>query len=110
MALPIGGLPTSALTIAGVEVEYRSLSRAEAIRLQDFRSRPDDAERWILACGTGVTEDGAEAFRAGNTLAEAGRLIDAILELSGLTKLDEESESDGGPKVPPSSSDSSESL
>ena len=72
-------------SIGDTEVTYRSLSRAEALHLQSFQGRPDEAEVYILAKGTGCTDDEAQAFREGVDLETAGLLIDGILELSGLT-------------------------
>jgi hypothetical protein len=85
MTLPIISLATDSLELNGTAVEYRSMSRAEALKLQDYKGRPDEAENYILMCGTGCTEDEAKAFRDGSDTATAGLLIDGILVLSGLT-------------------------
>lgn len=94
MALPVKALPTDTLAIAGVSVQYRSLSRAQALKLNEYQGREDEAEVYILTCGTGCTEDEAVAFRESNDTATAGLLIDSILILSGLAKADKESDAD----------------
>jgi hypothetical protein len=85
MPLPIVPLASGTVTIGGVAVPYHSLSRAQALQLNGYKGREDDAEILILAGGTGCTDDEARAFREGNDTATAGLLIDAILEISGLT-------------------------
>ena len=85
MALPIRPLPTSSVEVNGAEVSFRSLSRAEALALQDYKGREDEAEVFILVKATGCSEDEAQAFRSESLTRDAGLLIDAILELSGLT-------------------------
>jgi hypothetical protein len=85
-ALPTKPLPTASIDIAGVNVAYRSLSRSEALRMQTFKGREDEAEIFLLVCGTGCTEEEAQAFRDSNDTETAGLLIDAIIVISGLTK------------------------
>lgn len=86
MPLPIKPLPTDELEINGQRVEYRSLSRAQALKVHEFVGREDEAEVYLLMCGTGCTEEEARAFREGNDAETAGLLIDAIIVISGLTK------------------------
>lgn len=86
MALPINPLPSSSIEIAGQSVAFRSLSRSEALKMQTFVGRVDDAEIFLLSCGTGCSEEEARAFRDGNDTVTAGLLIDAIIVLSGLTQ------------------------
>lgn len=86
MGLPVSPLPTTTVNVAGVEVEIRSLSRAEALKLNGFRGREDEAEVFILSCGTGVSADEASAWRESVDTATAGLVIDGILVLSGLAK------------------------
>lgn len=90
--LPIAPLPTGEVIIAGQVVTYRSLSRAEALQLNGFRGREDEAEIFILMHGTGCIEAEAIAFREGSDTDTAGLLIDGILILSGLAKKDDEDE------------------
>ena len=85
MALPIVPLATGTVTIGDTEVAYRALSRADALKLNAYRGREDEAEVVILMGGTGCTEAEAQAFREGNDTATAGLLVDAILVISGLT-------------------------
>lgn len=84
MALPIVPLGTGSVTIGGSPVDIRSLSRAEALRLNGYRGREDEAEVFILMAGTGCTEAEAQEFREETDVDTAGVLIDAILVLSGL--------------------------
>ena len=86
MSLPIKALATDSVTIAGQAVEYRSMSRAQALALASYKGREDEAEVFILMSGTGCSEEEAKAFREGNDTATAGLLIDGILVLSGLAK------------------------
>lgn len=74
----------------GETVEIRSLSRADALKLQNLRGREDEAEVIILMAGTGCTEAEAQAWRESTTTDDATPLIDGILRLSGLVQ-----ESDG---------------
>ena len=85
MALPVVPLGTGSVEIGGQAVEYHALSRAQALKLAGLRGREDEAEVLILAGGTGCTEDEARAFREANDTDTAGLLIDAILDISGLT-------------------------
>jgi hypothetical protein len=83
MSLPTK-LSTDTVELHGTDIAIRSLSRAEAIRLGEFRDDVAAAEVFILTCGTGVSEDEARAFREGNGVDDAGKLVDAILILSRL--------------------------
>ena len=86
MSLPIKGLATEMLEVGGQPVEYRSMSRAQALTLASYKGREDEAEIFILMSGTGCSQDEAKAFREGNDTETAGLLIDGILILSGLAK------------------------
>jgi hypothetical protein len=86
MSLPVRELPTGRVDIDGTYVDIRSLSRAEALALQDYRGREDEAEVVILVAGTGCTEAEAQTWRESTDTRTAGLLIDAILELSGLVE------------------------
>jgi hypothetical protein len=88
MALPIAPLPTGEAIIGGETVVYHSMTRSQALRLNSFKGAEDEAEVFILQCGTGCTEEDARAFRDGNDTETAGLLIDAILVLSGLAEPD----------------------
>lgn len=63
----------------------------------EFRGNPDSAETYILACGTGVTEAEAEAWRNSTDPETAGQLVDAIIYLTGLAKPPKDD--DDAPKV-----------
>lgn len=86
MGLPTTPRATSQVTIGGTVVTFHSLSRAEALVLNEFKGRPDEAEVYILTKGTGCSEGEAQAFREGNDTDTAGQLIDGILILSGLAE------------------------
>lgn len=86
--LPRPTLPTSTLEIDGTFVEYRSLSRAQAIALNDYQGRPNEGEDWILACGLDVPLEEAHAWREAVTTAVGGRLLEAIIDISGLSVAD----------------------
>jgi hypothetical protein len=90
MPLPIQTLATDSVTIAGIEVEYRAMSREEVLRLQKFEGDPDGAEVFALVCGTGCSEAEAQEFRTQNDAITAGLLIDGILILSGLARRKED--------------------
>lgn len=85
MGLPVVPLGQGSVEIGGQEVAYHSLSRADALKLNGYRGREDEAEVFILMAGTGCTEEEAQSFRESNDTETAGLLIDAILTLSGLT-------------------------
>jgi hypothetical protein len=89
MPLPIAPLATGEVTIAGSVVTFHSLSRAQALQLNDYRGREDEAEVFILVAGTGCSEAEAIAFREGNDTDTAGLLIDGILIVSGLAEADD---------------------
>lgn len=83
--LPRPTLPTGTIVLAGTSVDYRSLSRHQAITLNTFKGDPDGAEDYIVACGLGVSIQEAHDWRDNVSLETAGPLIDAILDISGLT-------------------------
>lgn len=84
MPLPLPTLPTSSVTIDGQEITFRALSRQEAIDLNQYQGRPDEAEVYVLMKATGCTEEEAQAFRGAGTVEQTSPLIDGILILSGL--------------------------
>lgn len=87
MALPIPPLASGVLVIAGQDVGYHALTRAQAMQLNTFRGREDDAETYLLSCGTGVSIEDAAAWRGAVGWDVAGELVDAIIDISGLTEL-----------------------
>lgn len=86
--LPRPTLPNGTIEIDGERVEYRSLSRAQAVALADFQGRPNDGEDWILACGLDVPVDEAHAWRDAVSTEVAGHLLEAIIDISGLSVTD----------------------
>jgi hypothetical protein len=90
MTLPVVPLPTKTVDLGdGATVDIKALSRAAALKVTTgYRDppRPDEAENFIVAMGCGVTEAEAAKWRAATDPAVAGKVIDAILELSSLTE------------------------
>lgn len=84
MGLPVVPLGQGTVEIGGETVAYHSLSRAQALKLNSYRGREDEAEVYVLTCGTDCSEEEAVSFRESNDTDTAGLLIDAILILSGL--------------------------
>jgi len=86
--LPVVTLPASTIEIGGQLVDYHSLSRSQALRLGAFTGREDDAEDFLLACGTDRTVEEAHAWRDSVPMEEGGQLVDAIIAISGLSDRD----------------------
>lgn len=87
MSLPIIPLPTNTVTVGGAEVTFRALSRREAMRLMtEFQGRPDDAEAFLVSCGCGVSIEEANEWRENTDPILAGKVIDGIVLLTGLSK------------------------
>jgi hypothetical protein len=84
MGLPQIPLPSATIELGGETVEYRALSRAEAVGLKQFEDHPADAEPYMVAAALGVTTEEAATWLMATPLDEAGQLIDAIVLLSGL--------------------------
>jgi len=82
MGLPTPPLATGTVAIDGTDVPIRSLSRDEVVRLADLDTTA--AEVLIIASGTGVPADEAEAWRKAVDATTARTLLDAIGVLSGL--------------------------
>lgn len=96
MALPVVPIPTATIELAGTPVTYRSLSRAEALRMAtDYRADPEGAQVFLLARGAGVTEDEARAWLDSTDPATAGKLVDAIIILTGLATPDQVAAANG---------------
>lgn len=85
MDLPKIALPTSEVLVGDTLVPIKSLTRSQALKVHTFEGREDEAEDFILACGTGLTMAEAHAWRDSVDLHTAGLLTDAIIVLSGLT-------------------------
>ena len=85
MALPESPLATGVAEVAGVQVAFRSLSRAEAVQLRDFAGRTNDAEAFIVSAATGVSVEESAAWLGSVDVRTGGSLVDQILALSGLS-------------------------
>ena len=68
----------------GTEIAFRSLSRAEAITLRTFVGREDEAEVYMIAAGTDVPIEDAQAWYAATASEDVGRLVEAVAIFSGL--------------------------
>lgn len=86
MSLPKVALPTGSVAVGGETVEFHSLTRHQALQLHTYEGREDEAEDFMLACATDVSIEDARAWRDSVDMETAGVLIDAIIELSGLTE------------------------
>lgn len=84
--LPLVALPEGEIIegpLAGTK--YHSLSRSQAMKVHSYQGREDEAEDFILACGTDRTVEEAHKWRDSVSLEVAGQLVDAIIIISGLT-------------------------
>jgi hypothetical protein len=84
--LPRPVLPTGSIELGGVRVEYRSLTRSQSLQLNDYKGREGEAEDFMLSCGLGCSVAEAHEWRGAVSFEVAGQLLDAIIELSGLTE------------------------
>jgi hypothetical protein len=84
--LPSIPLPTDSVEVGGMVVKFRSLSRAEALKVTtDFKNNIDGAEIFILSCGVGVSLEEAKEWRDSTDPIHAGMVIDGIINLTGLS-------------------------
>lgn len=86
MTLPVKPLATDTLALEGTDVDFRSLSRAEVVKLADMEEDTDAAEVFILSRSTGCTEAEAVTWRETTDAATVGTLLNAIAVLSGLRR------------------------
>lgn len=85
MALPKVAIARDQVEIGGQTVDFRALTRAEALKVGTaYKDDPDSAESFILACGVDCTIEEARTWRNSTPMSEAGKLIDGIIVLSGL--------------------------
>ena len=54
MALPVIPLAQDTVNIGGSDVSIKAMSRAQALKLNDYTDRPADAEPFIVSAGTGA--------------------------------------------------------
>ena len=83
MPLPRPVLATSSIDLDGTNVELRSLTFTQALKL---RAMDIEADRvaWMVSCATGVSQDEAAEWMDAVPTSLAADLIIAIVELSGL--------------------------
>lgn len=84
MPLPLSPLATGSVDINGTSVEFRSMSRAETLKLRDYEGQTGEAEAYIVSTSTGVSIEEARMWFEGIDTPTGAMLVDAILVLSGL--------------------------
>lgn len=84
MTLPVIPIPRSTISLAGVDIDYRALSRTEATSLPTYKDKQTEAEHYVIACSLGMNIEEVAEWCAQSDSKEVGRLVDAILTLSGL--------------------------
>lgn len=95
-ALPVIELPASEVQVGDGVVAFRGMSRGEVIRMRtEYRGNPDGAENFIIATATGIPLEDVAAWRDSTPPDDAGKLIDAILILTGLAEPPEDEDEDG---------------
>jgi hypothetical protein len=82
--LPATVLPSEEVQISDVTVTIRSLTRSQAYALKGMEDE-DAQETAVIAWGTGSTMEEAKTWRAEAGFGIVSPLVNAILELSGLT-------------------------
>lgn len=82
--LPVPGLGTGSVEIAGEAVAFHSLSRDDVVSLAALADDPNAAEVLILSRACGISEDEAREWRTLVDADTASVLLDAIAEVSGL--------------------------
>jgi phosphoglycolate phosphatase-like HAD superfamily hydrolase len=99
LKLPVRPLPTADVDIDGTTITVRGLSRAAALKVTTAfgAARADEAEDFIVAQGTGITEAEAHAWREATEATAAGAVVDKILELSALLDLEDKNAPDPKP-------------
>lgn len=83
--LPQIALPTGEVEIDGHSISFRSLSRSEALRLGEYVGREDEAEDFLVSCGIDISIEEAHEWRQRTDPITGGLLVNAIIELSGLS-------------------------
>lgn len=83
--LPKSKVPTKLLDFDGEKVSVKGLTRAETVRIgQLANSAPEYVDTVVIALGCDVTEAEAEEWLKTAALQDTQRLVEAVLELSGL--------------------------
>jgi hypothetical protein len=86
MGLPIPVLRTRTVTVEGDEYRIQALTRKQAMALQAFADTPEAGEVYLLAKGLNVPEAEVDAWREVADFATVEIVLEAIVELSGLSK------------------------
>jgi hypothetical protein len=95
MTLPVVPIPTDTVAVGDGKVEVRALSRSEVLKLGNFKEDVDAAEVFILARGTGYSEDDVIAWREQCPAGAISPVVDRIVEMSGLTEEASKSKAEG---------------
>ena len=93
--LPIIELPSADIEVGNTLVTVRSLSRAAALKVTAGfdRKHVDDAEIFILSEGVpGLTKAQAAKWRSSTDPVTVGKVVDKIIELSGMAGVSGEAE------------------
>lgn len=84
MSLPTIPLATASVKVGDVDVNIRSLARSEVVHLGTLSEDTDEAEIYVLSCGTGETQEAAKAWRETTDTPTVAALLAEIAVLSGL--------------------------
>lgn len=85
MTLPIGTLASASVEVDGVDIVIHSMSRGQVIVLGTLEGHNDQADNYILMCGSDASEEEAQSFRDTHDAKTAGLVIDAIMKLSDIS-------------------------
>lgn len=72
------------VVIGDQQVQYHALTRAQALHINKLKDDPDESEAYIIASGTNSSIDEAREWRQQTSMIDVGRLMNAIIILSGL--------------------------
>jgi len=97
MSLPVGKLGTDTVEIDGTVIEIHSLGAAKGFGMYDYQDgRRAELPAYIIEHGTDSTPEDVARFMDTHQLEDAVKLMNAILELSGLSETFRARVSDGG--------------
>lgn len=84
--LPVSPPPDDVVETPGGPVTVRGLSRREFVNLTSFAGDVEGAETFLLACGTGYSEEEVTKWRDASSAEAVGLVVDRISELSSLSE------------------------